>query len=179
MTALRLAARLCAASLALVGLLFVIATSFTARHAEPRASAGAFARPVVAVLDVRNTNGDSGSAWLELSVPQLLASEVARAPGVDVVAPDFVREAREKMGLRSGRLLSRQDVLRFGRGIDARWVATASIERSDSVYVLDVTLHDVTGDTPPRVFRASDASLITLADLAAGKLASYAVTPDR
>ncbi len=167
------------ASLGLVVLLFVTATSFTTQREELPAPAGAFARPVVAVLDIRNIDGDSASDWLEVSVPPLIASQVARAPGVDVVAPDFVREARSAMGLDGGRVLSRQALVRVGRRVGAHWVATGGITRSANIYVLDVTVHDVFGDTTPRQFRVADASLVTLAELAAARLSSIASTSSR
>ena len=51
--------------------------------------------------------------------------------------------------------------------------------RSANIYVLDVTVHDVFGDTTPHRFRVADASLVTLADLAAARLSSFASTSSR
>lgn len=155
--------------------LFLGATSFTARNAAslPAADAGAD-RPSVAVIDVRNTAGDSATAWLELGLPQMVASNIARLSGVDVVSPERVREARQALGLPRGSALTRDDVRRLGRQSGAGWVVTGGIVRGDGVYVLDVTMEKTAGDAQARPLTVTSPSLVALADQAAIELAGLA-----
>lgn len=165
------------ASIPFATFLFLGATSFTARHPTSLPAAGAGAdRPSVAVIDVRNTAGDSATAWLELGLPQMVASNIARLSEVEVVSPERVREARQALGLPRGSALTRDDVRRLGLQSGARWVVTGGIARSDGRYVLDVTMDKTTGDVEPRPLTVTSSSLIALADQVATKLAGLATT---
>src|SRR4051812_16833073 len=157
--------------------LFLGATSFTARNASslPADPAGVD-RPSVAVIDVRNTAGDSATAWLELGLPEMVAANIARLSGVHVVSPERVREARQALGLPRGAALTREDLRRLGLQSGARWVVTGGIVRSDRLYVLDVTMERTAGGVEPRPLTVTSSSLIALADEAATKLAGLATT---
>ena len=165
------------ASIPLATFLFLGATSFTARDASSLPAVGAGTdRPSVAVIDVRNTAGDSATAWLELGLPQMVASNIARLSGVDVVSPERVREARQALGLPRGAALTREDLRRLGLQSGARWVVTGGIVRSDNLYVLDVTMEKTVGGVESRPLTVTSSSLIALADQAATKLADLAAT---
>lgn len=165
------------ASVSLAGLLFIAAASLTARRAASRpARDDPGERPSVAVVDVRSLAGDSATSWLELALPQMVSSDAARVPEIDVIAPDRVRQARQALALPHGTALSRGDRVRLGGRIGAAWVVSASVARGDSLYVLDVTVHDVSGRTPPRLFTVTSPSPIALADQAAARLAGLART---
>jgi len=166
------------ASIPLAAVLFLGATSFTERDAASRPANGPGAdRPSVAVIDVRNTAGDSATAWLELGLPQMVTSDIARLPGIDVVSPERVREARQALGLPRGATLTRDELRRLGEQSGARWVVTGGILRGDSAYVLDVTVEKTVGNGTPCPFTVTSPSLIALADQAAARLAGV-VTAD-
>lgn len=165
------------ASIPFATFLFLGATSFTARHAASAPAGGLGAdRPSVAVIDVRNTAGDSATAWLELGLPQMVASNIARLSSVEVVSPERVREARQALGLPRGSALTRDNIRRLGLQSGALWVVTGGIVRGDGLYVLDVTMEKTAGDVEPRPLTVSSSSLIALADQAATKLAALATT---
>ena len=165
------------ASIPFVTFLFLGATSFTARNAaSPPATGVRSDLPSVAVIDVRNTAGDSATAWLELGLPRMVASNIARLSVVDVVSAERVREARQALGLPRGVALTRDDVRRLGRQSGARWVVTGGIVRSDSVYVLDVTMENSAAGVGPRQLTVRSSSLIALADEAATRLTDLATT---
>jgi len=163
------------ASIPFATFLFLGATSFTGRDAASLPAAGAgTGRPSVAVIDVRNTAGDSATAWLELGLPQMMASNIARLSGVDVVSPERVREARQLLGLARGAPLTRDDARRLGLQTGARWVVTGGIVRGDSLYALDMTIVNTAYHAEPRALTVTSSSLIALADQAAMTLADLA-----
>ena len=167
------------ASIPFATFLFLGATSFTARNAAPVPATWAGSdRPSVAVVDVRNTAGDPATAWLELGLPQMVASNIARLSEVEVVSPERVREARQALGLPRGSALTRDDLRRLGLQSGARWVVTGGIVRSDRLYVLDVTMEKTAGGVEPRPLRVTSSSLIALADQAATKLAGLATADE-
>ena len=55
-------------------------------------------------------------------------------------------------------------------------MVSGAIMRGDSLYILDVTVHDVSGSTAPRLFTVTSSSLVALADQAAAKLAGLATS---
>jgi len=163
------------ASIPLAAALFLGATSFTGRHAALRPATGlGNDRPSVAVIDVRNTAGDSATAWLELGLPQMVSSNIARMSGIDVVSPERVRESRQALGLPRGASLTRDEIRRLGEESGAGWVVTGSIVRGDKLYVLDLTMERTSGDVERRPVTVTSPSLIALADQAAATLASVA-----
>lgn len=165
------------ASIPFATFLFLGATSFTAHNASSVPTTGDGSdRPSVAVIDVRNVAGDSATAWLELGFPQMVASNISRLSGVDVVSPERVREARQTLGLPRGAALTREDLRRLGLQTGARWVVTGGIVRSDNLYVLDVTIEKTVGHVESRPLTVTSSSLIALADQAATKLADLAAT---
>ena len=164
------------ASIPFATFLFLGATSFTAHNGSVPSTGDGPDRPSVAVIDVRNTAGDSATAWLELGLPQMVASNIARLSGVDVVSPERVREARQALGLPRGAALTREDLRRLGLQSGARWVVTGGIVRSDNLYVLDVTMEKTVGGVESRPLTVTSSSLIALADQAATKLADLAAT---
>jgi DNA-binding SARP family transcriptional activator/TolB-like protein len=162
------------AAVPLAASLFFAATSFTSHGAMPSPGVAEVARPSVAVLDFRNVSGDSATAWLELGLPRMVASDIGRLPGLDVVSPERVREARQALDLPPGAALGLRDITRLGARTGAAWVVSGGILRGDSLYVLDVTVQDAAGTTPPRLFAVTSSSLIALADQAAARLAGLA-----
>jgi DNA-binding SARP family transcriptional activator/TolB-like protein len=166
--------RLVSTAVALV--MFIAATSFTAQRAASRpADSGDAARSTLAVIDVRNVGGDTASAWLELGLPQMVASTIARLPGIEVITPDRVRQMREDLNVERGRAVDRRTLVRLANELGAELVVTGGVMRGDSLYVLDVAVHDFRSDAPPRLFTVSSHSLTALADQAAARLASVTI----
>jgi TolB-like protein len=159
--------------------LFLGATSFNARHAASRfVPDPSVTGPSVAFADVRNLAGDSATAWLELGLPQMVLSDISRLPGIQVVSPESVREARQALNLPRGWILSRHDIARLGARSGARWVVSGGIARGHGRYVLDMTLHDAAGRSDPRPLTVTSPSLIALADEAATQLATLTTAKD-
>jgi TolB-like protein len=159
--------------------LFVGSTSFASGHAASRPLAEPSALgPSVAFADVRNIAGDSATAWLELGLPQMVVSDISRLPGIKVVSPERVREARQALNLPRGWILSREDISRLGARSGARWVVSGGIARGKSRYVLAMTLHDAAGKSDPQPILVTSPSLVALADQAATQLASLTTAKD-
>ena len=156
---------------------FVGSTSFASGHAASRPLAEPLG-PSVAFADVRNIAGDSTTAWLELGLPQMVVSDISRLPGIKVVSPERVREARQALNLPRGWILSREDISRLGARSGARWVVSGGIARGKSRYVLAMTLHDAAGKSDPQPILVTSPSLVALADQAATQLASLTTAKD-
>lgn len=155
------------------------ATSFNAGHAaSPASGEPGVMGPSVAFADVRNLAGDSATAWLELGLPQMVLSDISRLPGIKVVSPESVREARQALNLPRGWILSRDDIARLGARSGARWVVSGGIARGKSRYVLAMTLHDAAGKLNPQPIMVTSPSLIALADEAASQLATLTTAKD-
>ena len=166
--------RLVSTAVALV--LFLVGTSFTAQRAASRTTRSVDdTRPTLAIVDVRNVGGDTASAWLELGLPQMVASNLARLPGVEVITPDRVRETREDLSLERGSALNHPTLVRLAGALGAELVVTGAVRRGDRLYVLDGAIQDFRGDGPPRLFTVASQSLTALADLAAARLADFAL----
>jgi DNA-binding SARP family transcriptional activator/TolB-like protein len=165
------------ASMSFAAVVFLGATSFTARQAASRPAHDPDVRASVAIADIRNLSADSASAWLELGLPRMVASGLARVPGIEVISPERVREARHILGLDG--TLTRSDVVRLGARSGAGWVVSGAITRGDSLYVLDVTVQGTVGITAPYVFTLTSSSLVALAEEAAARLAGLTSATSR
>jgi DNA-binding SARP family transcriptional activator/TolB-like protein len=159
------------AAIPLAASLFLSATSFTFQTERPQRTEGS--RPSVAIVDIRNLSGDSATAWLELGLPQLVGTEIARLPEIEVVSPERIRQAREALDLPRGATVNANEIRQVGARSGAAWVVSGSILRGYGVYALDMTVRDTAGETSPQRFTITGASLIALADQAAAKLARY------
>jgi DNA-binding SARP family transcriptional activator/TolB-like protein len=165
--------RLISTAVALV--LFIAATSFTAQRAASRpARLVDDTRPAIALLDVRTNSSDTASAWLERGLPQMITSNIAGLPDIEVITPDRVREAREEMDIERGDALGRRVLVRLAHRLGADVVVTGSVMRGESLYVLDAAVHDLRNNAPPGLFTSANQSLTALVDQAAARLAGIA-----
>jgi len=58
------------------------------------------ARPVVAVVQVRNVTADTSDAWLEEGLRQMIATALARSEAVEVIASSRIRDVITRRDLR-------------------------------------------------------------------------------
>ncbi len=165
-----------AAMTPLAAALLLATTSFTSHAGLPGSADREEYRPSVAVVDIRNLSGDSATAWLEVGLPLMVASDITRRSGVGVVSAERVREAREAVGVGRGVPLGRAELMELGVRSGAAWVVSGGVLRGERRYVLDLTVQSTAGGGSPQLFNVSSTSLVALADEAATKLADLART---
>jgi tetratricopeptide (TPR) repeat protein len=78
------------------------------------------------------------------------------------------------MNVGGGTALPRRTLVRLANELGAELVVTGGVMRGDSLYVLDVAVHDLRSDSPARLFTVTSPSLTSLADQAAARLAGFA-----
>lgn len=149
-------------ALALLGMVW-----FGSWRTRPRPSS----RASVAIVDIQSLRGDSADTWLEQGLPQMIAADLSRNTGIDVVAPERVRQVRARAAGPQTQPLSLAQVLSIGKSVGASTIVSGGFTHGNGAYVLDLTIHDArTGDVV-NLFTLTDTSVLRLADAAAARLA--------
>jgi DNA-binding SARP family transcriptional activator/TolB-like protein len=157
--------RLATVAVALVALVAAIAAR--ARTAEGTATT----RPRVAIaIDV--PPDDSTTAWLADGLPQMIGSELARSPEVEVVSPAQVRALIRRRGDRRTRGDGAEDARDLARRLGATVVVSGTIGRDDRTLVLDLRIHDAATGRLLRNDALYQPNASTLADEAAARVLS-------
>ena len=156
----------------------LVLATYVTRYALARPATGpAAAAPVVAVAPVRVMDADRSSAWLGDGVAQLVASDLAAARTMTVVAPERVHEALPGVHPPNG---TAGDVASTaGRAVGATWVVDGGLAHGDTMYVLDVSVHDVHSGTVIRLFTVTAGNLVALASRAASHLLATALPTEQ
>ncbi len=156
---------------AAVGLLSLAALGFELARREPETNSAA--RPVVAILGIRDLRGDTTAAWIGEGLTQMIAADLARSPALEIVAPERVRRT-EMSTAASGADPSGSGSSSVGRTLGATWIVTGGLTRGDTTYVLDVDLHDVAAGRSLGLLTIQGRTLPTLADRAAARVIAMA-----
>ncbi len=159
-------------AIGLVGLLSLGVTGW--ELARPGHGPAAPARPLVAVLDIRDLLGDTAASWVGEGLTQMIASDLSRSPAIEVVAPERVRRAGESVAGVDGTGLRESPSARVGRALGASWVLTGGLTRGDTTYVLDVDLHEVETGRSLGLFTVTGRTLPALADRASARVIAAA-----
>ena len=132
--------------------------------------------PVVAVMALRNVQGDSASSWLEDGLQQMLIADLSRAGGsgggaaLDVIDPSLLRDAARRQGVDREAALSTNRAVELGRGLGATWVVTGGVTHGSGVYVVDITVRRAADGTPLQVYSVVGNDVLTVADRAAARI---------
>jgi DNA-binding SARP family transcriptional activator/tetratricopeptide (TPR) repeat protein/TolB-like protein len=126
-------------------------------------------RPVIALAQVRTTHPDARFDWLAAGLPQMIAADLSRSSAIDVVAPERVRELRERAS-QGDDPLSPAALADLGRRLGADWVVTGALTPADTGFVLELDLVDVARARQSQVIVANARDPLTLADGAAARL---------
>lgn len=137
-------------------------------HTVPR-------RPLVAVTDIANVRGDTAASWLEDGLAQLLASDLARSPAVEVITPTRIRETRRREKLPISGALDQHAALDVAGRLGATLVVRGGFTRGVGGYLLDVTVRDVATSHDIGSVTVSGPDPTELADRAAARLLQSAI----
>ena len=135
------------------------------------AVAASNATPVVAVAPVRVLGADRSDAWLGDGVAQLLASDLADSGAVIVVPPERVQttEATDGQGDEATHALGEQ--------LGATWVVDGGLVHGDTLYMLDVSVHETSSGRVVQLFTVTARDMAGLATRAAARVWSTALRP--
>ncbi len=140
-----------------------------------RRSAAVSGHPVVAVMALRNVQGDSASAWLEDGLQQMLIADLSRGgtaggAALDVVDPSLLRDAARRQGVEREADLTTSEAVDLGRGLGATWIVTGGVSHGEGSYVVDITLRRATDGAALQVYSVSGTDVLTVADRAAARI---------
>ena len=147
-------------------LLIAGAFLFTRWHRAPQEPA----RPIVAVMALRNTRGDSTDAWLEDGLQQMLIADLSRASALEVIDPSLLRDAVQRRGVAREAALTTPDAVDLGRRLGATWVVTGGVTHGEGSYVVDITVRQAADGAPLQVYSVVGSDILTVADRAAARI---------
>ena len=149
--------------------LLVVAVVLRARKAPESA-------PVVAVMALRNVQGDSASSWLEDGLQQMLIADLSRAGGagggaaLEVIDPSLLRDAARRQGVTREAALTTDQAVELGRGLGATWVVTGGVTHGSGVYVVDITVRRAADGSPLQIYSVVGNDVLTVADRTAARI---------
>jgi DNA-binding SARP family transcriptional activator/TolB-like protein len=167
------AARMSRGLVALGGALALIGVTAYAM-ARGRNDIASNGQPVVAIAAIQNVRGDTAIAWLQDGLEQMIAADLSRSAAVSVVAPSRVRDVLAREERAGSAPLSSDEAVQLGRQLDATWVATGNIARSDDAYVVNMSLRDVSSSATVNLFTLTGLDVLALADEAASHILATA-----
>lgn len=131
-------------------------------------------RPLIAVTDIVNVQGDTASEWLEDGLPQMITADLSSTSAIEMVGPARVRttRARARFPLRGG--LSTAQALDLGRRLGASTIVRGEFTHGNGTYVLDLSTQDVASGRSGSHFTVSGTDPMTVAGWAAGRLLDLA-----
>ena len=131
-------------------------------------------RPLVAITDIVNTQGDTASSWLEDGLPQMISADLSTASAIEMVGPVRVRTTRARARLPLRGALTAAQALDLGRRLGASTVVRGRFTHHNGSYVLDVSTHDIASGHMVNHFTVTGTNPLTIAGWAAGRLLDLA-----
>ena len=126
-----------AAAVVIAGLTFVL----TRPSAPP--GIGASGRPAIAVMYFESMTGDEEVRWLSKGLPNMLITDLAQTPGLDVVSSQRIEKILKQIGEEDLESLDQSVVDEVARQAGAGAVVMGSIFKSGEEIRLDVQVQDV------------------------------------
>lgn len=151
-----------------IGITFFLAAPSGHRGRTPAPNG----EPVVAVSPVRVLGADASSAWIGAGVAQLLAADLADSAQLTVVPPERVVNAE------GGSTAASDDATRaLGQQLGATWIVDGGLVHGDTLYLLDISVREVSSGRVVQLFTVTSRDLAGLARQAATRLRSTALQP--
>jgi tetratricopeptide (TPR) repeat protein/TolB-like protein len=127
-------------------------------------------RPLIAVTDIVNRQGDTASAWLEDGLPQMISADLSATSAIEMIGPVRVRITRGRARLPLRGALTAAQALELGRRLGASTIVRGEFTHRDGMYMLAISTHDVVSGRPDSHFTVTGTNPMTVAGLAAGRL---------
>ena len=107
------------------------------------AGIGASGRPSVAVMYFESLSGDEEVRWLSKGLPNMLLTDLAQTPGLDVVSSQRIHEILKQIGQDDLESIDKSVVSEVARKAGAGAVVVGSIFKSGDEVRIDVQVEDV------------------------------------
>ena len=107
------------------------------------AGIGASGRPSVAVMYFESLSGDEEVRWLSKGLPNMLLTDLAQTPGLDVVSSQRIHEILKQIGHDNLESTDKSVVAEVARKAGAGAVVVGSIFKSGDEIRIDVQVEDV------------------------------------
>ena len=104
---------------------------------------GTSGRPSVAVLYFESLSGDEEIRWLSRGLPNMLVTDLAQTPGLDVVSSQRIHEILKQIGQEDLESIDKSVVTEVARRAGAGAVVVGSIFKSGEEVRIDVQVEDV------------------------------------
>ena len=127
-------------------------------------------RPLIAVTDIANVQGDTASTWLEDGLPQMITADLSSTAAVEMVGPVRVRITRERARFPVRGALTAAQALDLGRRLGASMIVRGEFTHGNGTYVLHITANDVASGRADSHFAVTGTDPVTVAGRAAGRL---------
>ena len=115
---------------------------FVSRSSEPT-GIGASGRPAIAVMYFEDNTGSEEIRWLSKGLPNMLLTDLARTPGLDVVSRQRIQELLKQVGEEDLEALDASLVPEIARRAGAGAVVGGSIYKLGDEIRIDVQVEDV------------------------------------
>jgi tetratricopeptide (TPR) repeat protein len=130
------------AAVVAVGVALALAGFLLLRDRGP-AGIGASGRPSVAVMYFESMSGDEEIRWLSRGLPNMLLTDLAQTPGLDVVSSQRIHEILEQIGQEDLETIDKSVVTEVARRAGAGAVVVGSVFKSGDEVRIDVQVEDV------------------------------------
>jgi tetratricopeptide (TPR) repeat protein/TolB-like protein len=121
----------------------VALTAFLLLRDRGPAGIGASGRPSVAVMYFESLSGDEEIRWLSKGLPNMLLTDLAQTPGLDVVSSQRIHEILKQIGHQDLETIDKSVVAEVARKAGAGAVVVGSIFKSGDEVRIDVQVEDV------------------------------------
>ena len=155
------------AAVALLGV--VLGWALFGRDTEPP-GIGASGRPAIAVMYFESLSGDEEIRWLSKGLPNMLVTDLAQTPGLDVVSSQRIHEILTEIGQEDLDTINKSMVPEIARRAGAGAVVIGSIFKSGDEIRLDVQVHDVASGRVLSAESVRGDDIFPLVDELAGRI---------
>ncbi|MEE9264967.1 MAG: tetratricopeptide repeat protein, partial [Vicinamibacteria bacterium] len=131
------------ATVAVVALAGLVAGWFFFGRDRTPPGIGASGRPSVAVMYFESMSGDEEIRWLSKGLPNMLVTDLAQTPGLDVVSSQRIHEILKRIGHDDLDSIDKSVVAEVARKAGAGAVVVGSIFKSGDEIRIDVQVEDV------------------------------------
>ena len=144
---------------------------FGRNGAEPL-GIGDSGRPAVAVMYFESLSGDEEVRWLSKGLPNMLITDLAQTPGLDVVSSERIQKILKQIGQDDLENIDKGVVEEVARRAGAGAVVVGSIFKSGEEVRIDVQVQDVSSGRILSADRVQGQDIFPLVDELTGRIRS-------